>query len=363
MKKVLMTLILLIFVFNIAFAQVIIENPDKPLSENAGRELKLQEVFRIKDDSGDFYFKRIGYWGSIKVAQDGTVLVSDENQLLKFSPQGEFIKSLITVGQGPGEMSSSSNPHDFYVNQDGIYLYDSRARKIVHTDLDGNLKEEIKLEIEGARSLTSFYGPSGDKFVFVHQENISLNIKTTGLYDLEMSVVMVSLDGTKAKKILTFPQKMFGAPSFGMVWAPFELLLINDFQEFFVYHTCKYQITHADLKKGRIMNTFNRKYPRMKHVVTEYEEERTKKHNAPKRKYENDITGLFFFNEQLWINTSTVDEEKRFLIDLFNKEGKYIDCFYLSIPGSIKAVWDNTIFTIEKDIDENLQIVQYKIIE
>ena len=134
-------------------------------------------------------------------------------------------------------------------------------------------------------------------------------------------------------------------------------------QEVFVYHTCEYQITHVDLKKGRILKTFNRKYPRMKHVVTEWEEERTKKHNAPKRKYENDITGLFLHKEQLWINTSTIDEEKRLLIDLFDKEGQYIDCFYLSIPGSIKAVWDNYIFTIEKDIDENLQIVQYKIIE
>ena len=57
-------------------------------------------------------------------------------------------------------------------------------------------------------------------------------------------------------------------------------------QEVFVYHTCEYQITHVDLKKGRILKTFNRKYPRMKHVVTEWEEERTKKHNAPKRKFE-----------------------------------------------------------------------------
>jgi len=357
------TLLSLIILSSLSFAQEIIENDNNPLSKEAGRELKLQEVFRIKDESGDFYFKMIGYFGNIRVAQDGTFLVSDENQLLKFSPQGKFVKNLIKTGQGPGEMSSRRYPHNFYLNQNGIYLFDSSARKIVHTDLDGNLKKETKLEFEGVSPLYSFHGTSGDEFVFVHQENIRFNLKTTGLYDLEMSIVLVSQDGKEANKIFSFPRKTFGAPSFGMEWAPFEFIMLNDFQEFFVYYTCEYQITHADLKECRILKTINRKYPRIKHVVSEREKEQIKKYNAPKRKYENDITSLFFNKGHLWVKTSTIDDKKRILIELFDKEGKYIDCFYLSIPDSIKAVWDNYIFTIEKDIDENLQIVKYKIIE
>ena len=363
MKKVILSLFLFMLVFNNAFGQEIIENPDKPLSDNAGREIKLQEMFRITDEKGDFYFKMIVYSGNLKVAQDGTFFVSDIDQLLKFSPQGEFLKNVITVGQGPGEMSSRRYPHDFYVDLESIYLFDSRARKIVQTDFDGNLKKEFKLEFEGVSPLYSFCGLSEDGFVFVHQENIRFNLKTSGFYDLEMSVVLVSPDGTKADRIFTFPRKTFGAPSFGMEWAPFEILFSNDLQEVFVYYTCEYQMTHANLKEGRISKIFNRKYPRIKHETTEHEEENIKKYDAPKRKYENDITGLFLQQEQIWISTSTTDEEKGFLIDVFDKGGKYFDCFYISIPGSIKTVWDNCIFTIEKDIDENLQIVQYKIIE
>jgi|GEM_PF-5516105 hypothetical protein len=41
----------------ILFSQQIIENPDKPLARNAGRILKLQEVWRITDEGGRFYFK------------------------------------------------------------------------------------------------------------------------------------------------------------------------------------------------------------------------------------------------------------------------------------------------------------------
>lgn len=67
------------------FPQTPIVNPEKPLNKNAGRVLKLEEVFRIKDEGANFYFK---YPRKLKVATDGSFFVVDENQFLKFSPQG-----------------------------------------------------------------------------------------------------------------------------------------------------------------------------------------------------------------------------------------------------------------------------------
>ena len=358
----------LIFTFLLVFSsmnltQEIIENQEKPLSKNASRVIKLQEVFRIKDESGNFYFKSIESYGNLKVAPDGTFLISEENQLLKFSPQGKFVKNLLRTGQGPGEMSSSRYPHDIYLTQNDIYLYDSSPRKIVHTDLDGNLIEEIKLEVEGAGPLYSFYGLSGDEFIFIHQENVKFNMKSAEFYDLEMSIVLVSRDGMKMNKILIFPTKTFGAPGFGMEWAPFEAVIDPDSQQLYVYHTCEYRIVQADLKEGRTVKSFYRRYPRVKHVMKAWEEERIKKFKAPKRKYENDIKGLFLHKGLLWVKTSTQDAKKGYLIDVFDREGNYIDCFYLSIRGSLKAVGDDSIFAVEKDEDENLQIVKYKIID
>ena len=72
-------------------AQTIIENQDKPLSKNAGRTLQLNETWRITDESGQFYFK---YPGDLKISSDGYIFYADENELLKFSPDGKFIKNL-----------------------------------------------------------------------------------------------------------------------------------------------------------------------------------------------------------------------------------------------------------------------------
>lgn len=38
-------------------AQQIIENPERPRSSNAGRVRKVEEIFRITDESGEFYFR------------------------------------------------------------------------------------------------------------------------------------------------------------------------------------------------------------------------------------------------------------------------------------------------------------------
>lgn len=363
MKK-LISILLFFFIFtSVIYVQEIIENPEKPSNKNALRVINLKEVFRINDRSGDFYFKMIENLGNLKVAPDGTFLISDVNQLLKFSPQGKLVKNLLKIGEGPGEMPSRRYPHDIYLTQNDIYLYDGNRRKIVHTDMQGTLIEEIKLEVEGAGPLYSFYGLSGDEFIFIHQENVRFNMKSAEFYDLEMSIILISRDGTKMNKILIFPTKMFGAPGYGMGWAPFEAVIDLNNQQIFVYHTCEYRIVQADLEEGRTIKSFNRRYPRVKHVTKEWEKERIKKYNAPKRIYENDIKRLFLNKGLLWIETSTKDAEKGHLIDVFDREGRYIDCFYLPIIGLLKAVRDDSIFVVEKDADENLQIVKYEIVK
>lgn len=56
-------------------------------------------------------------------------------------------------------------------------------------------------------------------------------------------------------------------------------------------------------------------------------------------------------------------KKRRILIDVFINEGKYIYNFYLDLNGSLKATYVDSIFVKEKDEEENLQIVEYKIIE
>ncbi len=87
------------------------------------------------------------------------------------------------------------------------------------------------------------------------------------------------------------------------------------------------------------------------------------RYKPPEKKCENDVLGLFFHKDQLWIKTSTKDEKKGTLFDVFNKEGKYVDNFYLKLNGTLMTTHGDFIFVLEKDEDENLQIVKYKIID
>ena len=51
------------------------------------------------------------------------------------------------------------------------------------------------------------------------------------------------------------------------------------------------------------------------------------------------------------------------IMDISIREGKYIDNFFISIPGTIAAVQNDCIYGTEQDKDGNMQVVKYKIAE
>jgi len=136
----------------------LVKNPEKSLSKNAGRVLKLKEVLRITDESGDYYFK---YPEDLKVAHDGRIFFRDEEQILKFSLEGKFISNFFKKGQGPGEISGWNKP--FALCNDEIYIYDSTPNKIIHFNKGGNLIEEFSFKLENYRN---FYGILDGSFIF-----------------------------------------------------------------------------------------------------------------------------------------------------------------------------------------------------
>lgn len=342
------------------FSQTPIVNPEKPLNKNAGRVLKLKELFRIKDEGADFYFK---YPRKLKVAADGSFFVVDENQFLKFSPQGQFVRNLFKAGQGPGEIPSRDYKWayiSYCLTQDGIYLTTSSLPKIIHTDMNGNLIDEIKLN----RRLSDLHGIVEDKFIFIDQEPIYVgSAKEARFRDKENSIIVISNDGASESKVLSFSNRIFESPKFAMGWAPFNAVFDFARQELFVSHTCEYKIVQADLQKGRVVKSFLRKYPRVKHVLREGEKEDIKRFNAPKRKYKNDTLGLFLRMDHLWVLTSTWDKNKGQLIDVFDRQGRFVDNFYINYRGSLAAVENHSLFIMERDKDDILQIVKYKIME
>lgn len=140
MKRILTFLILLMVTISIVSSQVVIENTEKPLNPNAGRVLNIEEVFRISDESGEFYFK---YPKNLKISPDGTIFVCDENQLLKFDKNGNFKQNFFKKGQGPSEFTYMGN---YYLKEDKIIIHNTTLNKLVWLDFDGKLIREYTIQ-------------------------------------------------------------------------------------------------------------------------------------------------------------------------------------------------------------------------
>jgi len=143
--KNIVSIFLFLFIFtSIILTQEIIENPEKPLSKNAGRVLKLKEVMSIVDEPGKFYFRSPR---DIKTAKDGSIFVSDRRgyNFLKFSPDGKFLRNLYKKGEGPGEIQDY---FEYALSQNEIYIYDFVKRKVIRMEQDGSLINEFKTYTE-----------------------------------------------------------------------------------------------------------------------------------------------------------------------------------------------------------------------
>ena len=105
-----------------------------------------------------------------------------------------------------------------------------------------------------------------------------------------------------------------------------------------ISHTQEYMLSLFDLDLNQVVRKFTREYSRAR-LTKEFEIEKTsgladrgEPVKVPGMNYHDDVRGIFINNDQIWTMTSTVEKEKGTLFDVFDIEGKYIDCFYIELP-------------------------------
>jgi hypothetical protein len=347
--------LLVLFVFAPMGSQETIENLDKPLNPKAGRVLQLQEKLRITDEGGQFFLK---YPRIFKVAPDGSFFIFDFDQIIHLDSKGQYLGNFFKKGQGPGELNYVSS---FDFSQDALIVHSNYPNKFVWFDFKGNVIKEISLSTIANRLEFAFLAA---RQYYAFKQVTPQPADKPEAVDIPMILMAISEDGREAKETISFPIKSFVMGGAMVLNRLLSVPLKN--RHLFVSHTREYSVKVFDCQTQKLLRAFNRKYKRIRPPKGHREAAIVmgdKRYEAPGSEYLADIGELFIFKDVLWVMTSTKDEKKGLLLDVFNLEGKYIDAFYLGTSGRLLATWGDYVFIQEKSPAELIQIVQYKVVE
>jgi len=353
----------------------IVENPAKPKAANAGRVVVPEEVLAISDEgTSDFYFK----WPrDLAIGPDGSLLLTDVDQVLHFDAAGRFQRNLFRKGQGPGEMP---NPGEAVTAGENIVVYSRSPSKLVYFDRSGQYEKEIAVRTEG-RAWLSLIGHLSGRFCFESGEFPRTAGDPDFVDDPRMIVAFSPSDGT-IRPLATFVTRAWVVTSSGGggggAFPITRLIPVPYGQNAMVLtHTEGYLIKIFDPAAAKVVREFRRAYERVKGApLTEAEKKGgiiidDKHYTRPERKFENDVKNILIRNGEIWAVTSTKDKAKGVLIDVFDGEGVYQDCFWLKLPEPARrsllepgqcAFDGESLWVVERAGDETYSVKKYRVV-
>jgi hypothetical protein len=360
------------FVFSlVTLGQTIIDNPSVPLSKNFRRVVPLTEALRITDrGQEEYYFE---YPSRLHVAPDGSIFVLDVDQLLQFDQDGKFVRNYFKKGQGPGELNFVS---DFCLAANHLIIHNLNPSKVVWFDFSGNLVKDASVRTPILS--TEFLLFDGEAYYF---KKLSFPEKKgiQGIIESPQAIISWRESDDRIMDIGDFPiQAYFKRSKDGAAgFIPLnKLSWVSAPETLYVSHTSEYLVKAVDLKTGRIMRLIRRSYKRVKPPPDLAGGIRGgaiidgKELVAPAPDYVDDIANLFLHEGDLWVATSVQDKDRGTLIDVFDPDGRYVDCFYIRLPAAPykhlerpapHIVSGNFLYAIEKNPDETYSIVKYRI--
>ncbi len=342
----------LIFLSNLALAEVpLIDNPLKP---PVYRAMEVEEVWRVGDNENeDFIF---GVIVDVLRDKDGNVYLLDNQlqEVFKFSPDGEYLKSVSRKGEGPGELRGAFA--FFFWDEKTIACFDYFSNQFVCFDLEGIPKSTIRptplVNHEGGR------GPNLDRFVirdgfflasgnhFVFKEGQSSQIAFLSAFDEE------------ANEVYNFNEQ-----SSGYDWS--KPITVNEEAEFNPYSRwClgkKGEVYVAGKRTGYVLDVLDtegnlkrkiqRKWPLTKRTSEEKDEAKnrysfsTNGMDMPSISYKMSdynatISSLFWHEDKLWVTTGSSinrrEKEVNYVWDIFDAEGHLLEERTYHLPADPK---------------------------
>jgi len=350
MKKAIIAILVLLF--PPLFAQEINLNQGYPTNKKVGRILKLEKMMSIGDEKSGCL---LGGPMALRVDREGAIYVMEFNQLFKFSPKGKCLMNFCKIGQGPGEMGQLYN---FILRDNRVILFGIRPTKVAVYKRDGEFVKELRI-IKPMLSADLLHYQN-DKCYIVHSSDMP--VKDHAYFvDINHKLSELTFDGKNYKELISLPvQKYIMALGKGG-WRAFNIgelssELFGD-NKLVISHTSAYSLKVFDIQKRSISHIFSRPYKRVDFKGGPW----GKNPLAPKLDYEKDIKHIFPQEDSIWVVTSTLDEKKGALIDVFDGSGKYIDNFFLDVKGEILRITGKDVFVCETGKDLNPIILKYRI--
>ncbi len=252
------------------------------------------------------------------------------------------------------------------VQDNEIIFSCANMNKLIKMDLEGNFIEEL-IPNKRVSKLVACYK---NKYFFVDFMAKSFE-RVEGFQEYNHNLYAIDKGGDVTPTDYSFPVKRFfkiisyRGKSRRYNTSVTRLYRSKTYKKYvYICHTQDYLIKQFDLEKSQISRIFMRAYPRAKFQQDE---------NRPFKFY-NDVYRLLIYKGNVWALTSTLDKEKGVLVDVFSKEGKYLDNFYLPLLNSKTGdcfyqlyfpmvIKGDYLYAIEHDEDWNFYVAKYEIID
>jgi sugar lactone lactonase YvrE len=338
----------------LASAQVV-ENPRTPRAQNAGRVIIPKEVMTISGNGQGAYSFVVP--SAPSVMPDGSLLIreytKDQIKLLLFDKNGRFLLDLMKEGGGrvffAGYFKTAKNIVVLSSNPDNSLLWFNSAGKFEH-------EISLPFKVKGLPPLaflndTFYFGPSS-----------GMGIRDLRgeprIIDMPMDIFSFTEGSGALKPLTSFTSKHLfkgckssggGSISCGGSFIGTFIAVPYQAKYLVVSHTGEYLLKIYDPASNTIIREFRRDYDRVKSAPGKHDDLFVigKLPTSSDLDYENDILNIFTSGDDIWVLTSTRDETKGALIDLFDGSGVYKDSFYLKLPEpALQSLRDTSRSTI-----------------
>jgi hypothetical protein len=350
--------------------QTRVENPKRPLAQNAGRFVDLEEVLRIRDDEKNAIFRTPQ---RLALGLDGSLYFLDYAEgarLYRFGPDGKLVFKALKNGQGPAESQHVSH---FFFERDLIRVQAWVPPKVMDFDLAGRYLKEVPVR-EDTHGLW-FLAVAGGKIYGIRDELFtSAAFHGAGTFPIPNSVYEISSDFGNWKKLYEFPVRMAvknrRAVRLDMIDATVHGSTM------YILNTAKYGITQLDLRTGRVERFITRAYDRVKgrtagKAQRDPDPEARGFEDIDSDPYVFDINEIHAVGDNLWVFTSTCKSGDDQQVDVLDAAGRYIDSFFLRFPPDNRnhravrrkslVTDDGFFFVPEQEEDGLVTIGKYKI--